>query len=523
MMRCRVASLVLAGALIAASPDAVAQLSITGDVTSETFTGYTGAGFAPSPGAGQLDSDEVRVTGLSDGSGICAFGATCTSGDFARGASNGDVNTGGIYAFGVTTGGPALGFQATSGDMDPGTITLRMVNNTGAPIANASFEYTFWYWNDQGSSQSLDFAYSTDDASYTSVAALSDDTPAAAGANAWTSVRLRRTLTGLDIPAGASLYFRWSTATTGSSARDEVAIDDVTVRLGCGNGLVEGAEVCDDFNNAAGDGCVADCSAEEAGWTCAGTQPTVCSDIDECDLATDACLANSTCDNLPGSYQCPCDAGYEGDGLTGCSNIDECATGADTCDGHATCSDTDGDYTCACDDGWEGDGFTCADVDECQLGTDDCGAGNLCINTDGAWDCACDNGFDWDGSDCVDIDECGEELADCDANATCDNFAGGFSCECNTGFEGDGLSCTATDTDGDGIPFSEDNCPGDANPDQADSDGDGRGDVCDFVDDNPVDSDGGGCGCRAAADASTMPTLLLLALAVLPLRRRRRF
>lgn len=51
-------------------------------------------------------------------------------------------------------------------------------------------------------------------------------------------------------------------------------------------------------------------------------------------------------------------------------------------------------------------------------------------------------------------------------------------------------SCVA-DSDGDMVPDSEDNCPAVANPDQADSDGDGTGDVCEMPD--PVsdsDSDG---------------------------------
>ena len=39
------------------------------------------------------------------------------------------------------------------------------------------------------------------------------------------------------------------------------------------------------------------------------------------------------------------------------------------------------------------------------------------------------------------------------------------------------------DGDGDGVPDIDDNCPGVCNPDQADSDGDGRGDACDPMDD----------------------------------------
>lgn len=43
------------------------------------------------------------------------------------------------------------------------------------------------------------------------------------------------------------------------------------------------------------------------------------------------------------------------------------------------------------------------------------------------------------------------------------------------------------DTDSDGVPDATDNCPRTANPDQADSDGDGIGDVCDEVVPPPTD------------------------------------
>ena len=44
------------------------------------------------------------------------------------------------------------------------------------------------------------------------------------------------------------------------------------------------------------------------------------------------------------------------------------------------------------------------------------------------------------------------------------------------------------DTDGDGAPDSSDNCPGDFNPDQADADSDGEGNVCDFDSDSDGDT-----------------------------------
>lgn len=44
----------------------------------------------------------------------------------------------------------------------------------------------------------------------------------------------------------------------------------------CGNGLVEDGEGCDDFNQANGDGCRADCSGPEPGHVCAAASPSVC-------------------------------------------------------------------------------------------------------------------------------------------------------------------------------------------------------------------------------------------------------
>lgn len=47
------------------------------------------------------------------------------------------------------------------------------------------------------------------------------------------------------------------------------------VSVRCGDGIVNGSDVCDDGGTSAGDGCSATCSVE-AGWTCNGASPTVC-------------------------------------------------------------------------------------------------------------------------------------------------------------------------------------------------------------------------------------------------------
>ena len=75
-----------------------------------------------------------------------------------------------------------------------------------------------------------------------------------------------------------------------------------------------------------------------------------------------------------------------------------------------------------------------------------------------------------------------------DTEDTCPGTAGGASVDAN------GCSAAQLDSDGDGVLDAADNCPLTANPTQADTDGDGLGDACDPDDDNdgaldPVDTD----------------------------------
>ncbi|MEZ5506847.1 MAG: thrombospondin type 3 repeat-containing protein [Gammaproteobacteria bacterium] len=69
-----------------------------------------------------------------------------------------------------------------------------------------------------------------------------------------------------------------------------------------------------------------------------------------------------------------------------------------------------------------------------------------------------------------------------------------------------GFSYSKPDTDGDGVADDADNCPSDANADQADADSDGRGDVCDSIE-PPADQDGDGVNddidnCPAVSNAN---------------------
>lgn len=59
---------------------------------------FAGAGFSPTPAAGQLNSNAFITGGWSDAPGSIGFGATSpTTGDFARGINAGATGTGGIW------------------------------------------------------------------------------------------------------------------------------------------------------------------------------------------------------------------------------------------------------------------------------------------------------------------------------------------------------------------------------------------------------------------------------------------
>jgi len=195
----------------------------------EDFETFTGSGFSPTPTTGQLDSNMWIVTGFSDGDLV--FGGTGDSGDFARGSSNGGVGTGGVYAF-DTGGNSILGVQPGGSDFTPGTIQLKRFNETGNPVTEVTVSYNIWTYNDQGRSNSLNFAYSTDCFSYTNVPALDYATPEAADASpAWT-MTTRSTMITVNLAPNAEFCLQWTgDDVSGSGSRDEYGIDNVYVSL----------------------------------------------------------------------------------------------------------------------------------------------------------------------------------------------------------------------------------------------------------------------------------------------------
>lgn len=79
-----------------------------------------------------------------------------------------------------------------------------------------------------------------------------------------------------------------------------------------------------------------------------------CYDINECIEETDECSKDAICLNNQGSYDCQCNAGYEGNGKT-CDDVDECES-TDSCSVNADCINSLGSYSCSCKTGYLGDG-----------------------------------------------------------------------------------------------------------------------------------------------------------------------
>ncbi|KAF5291111.1 hypothetical protein FQA39_LY14353 [Lamprigera yunnana] len=143
-----------------------------------------------------------------------------------------------------------------------------------------------------------------------------------------------------------------------------------------------------------------------------------CRDINECTDLRDkpACGLNAVCKNLPGSYDCQCPPGFNGnpfseciecnspecrcqppyklmDGncvLAGCSKGESCPPGAECI------TITGGVSYCACPKGYRTliDG-SCQDINECAE-NQVCGFGAECLNTPGAYECRCPSGYDGD-------------------------------------------------------------------------------------------------------------------------------
>ena len=212
-----------------------AQVDISGSCGAPTvidFAGFTGAGFDPTPTAGQLNSNTWSTAGF--GTSV-PFGGSENGGDAARGTTDGSgVGTGGVYNY--SGGNGALWVQPGGSDFTPGDLTLKACNNTMSVMADVEVSYDILFLNDQARANSLNFAYSPDDLAYTSVPALDFITPEAPDALGVQTVSRSTTLTGVNLMSGACIFLQWQgDDETGGGSRDEYGIDNVSL---CASGAM---------------------------------------------------------------------------------------------------------------------------------------------------------------------------------------------------------------------------------------------------------------------------------------------
>ncbi len=221
-----------------------ALLTITNDDTlpastrifTESFDGFTAAGFAPTPTAGQLSSDVWRVTGMSDGANPAYGFSGAANTDFGRGTLSANATGGGVYS---PSGAPGIMIQPTGTDFAPGSfVEARIQNLSGAAATAFDVGFDWAYRNNETRGEVLSFAWSTDGTTFTTVSAAGLTVPEAADTNGFTLAPATASLTGLSVADQGYLYLRWTyVSTSGSGSRDEIGIDNVTVSRVGGSAL----------------------------------------------------------------------------------------------------------------------------------------------------------------------------------------------------------------------------------------------------------------------------------------------
>ncbi len=192
----------------------------------ENFGGFTASGFAPSPVAGQLNSNSWSMTDWS--TGTLYFGGTQTtaSTDYTRGVTTyGTPVTGGVYS---NTANNNLLIQPTSSDMDNGTITYRIKNQTGSTLNSFNVSYDVYMYNDQTRNTEITLAYATDTNSVWQVPSTKVQTNNGA-ASSLDSITKTAVLTGFSIPNNEYIYIRWVIKGSGTGSSDEFALDNICV------------------------------------------------------------------------------------------------------------------------------------------------------------------------------------------------------------------------------------------------------------------------------------------------------
>ena len=124
-----------------------------------------------------------------------------------------------------------MGIQPGGADWSPGSITLRMQNNTGSTLTSLSVLYSLYVYNDQNRSSSFNFFHSSDNINYNQISSLDFESPAAASDSPeWVETSRAATILGLSIADGESYYLQWyGDDFEETGGRDQFGLDDISI------------------------------------------------------------------------------------------------------------------------------------------------------------------------------------------------------------------------------------------------------------------------------------------------------
>ena len=188
-----------------------------------------------------------------------AFSETGTGANTTYGTNNGGSSTANTYSYRSNGGGTtdrAFGMLRGSGtNTFASTIGASFTNTTGGTITSLVVSYTGEQWRKGApgsvAADRLDFQYSTNATSlttgtWTDVDSLDFNSPVTTGGagaldgnNAANRTLVSNTISGLNIPNGATYWLRWTDFDRGGSgvADDGLAIDDFSLTPQAGSGL----------------------------------------------------------------------------------------------------------------------------------------------------------------------------------------------------------------------------------------------------------------------------------------------
>lgn len=225
------AQLALGAAVLISGIASAAPISIT------QFNAAVNENFDTLPSTGTTNP----VTALPNG---WTFAETGTGANTTFAADDGTLNQGNTYSYGASGSSERALGAIQSGSLIS-TLGAEFKNDTGGTITSLTISYTGeeWRLGATGRTDRLDFQFSTDasglaDGTWTDVDALDFTTPNTVGPagkingnGTGNFTALGTTINGLNIPAGATFWIRWSDFNA-TGADDGLAVDVFSLSAG---------------------------------------------------------------------------------------------------------------------------------------------------------------------------------------------------------------------------------------------------------------------------------------------------